>query len=272
MNKLSKIADFILKNNMIMFIFFCITAVFLSLHFRYEIIADFMNYHYFSPWAFLNGRNFNDIAIGIEHSYQNPLIDMQYYFLVEYFNDNPAVYYTYTGLFYGFLLFVFYKLCRLIFKPEQKIELFLSVIIAMTGFATLSQIGTSSNEIMLSVGVLISLYMVYKEIFVLSKERWLIFMVAGYILGLMFGLKLTSVTYCVSLGGTLILFCKKLQTPVKTIVFFAFGGILGFLTSNGYWMYILYNQFGNPFFPFCNNIFKSPYFFDKFISFNDFYK
>ena len=272
MDKIKKITDFILKNNPLMFLLFCLIGIFLSLHFRYEMIADFDNYHYYLPWAFFNDRTFTDIALAMENSYHNPLIDMPYYFLVEYFNDNLTVYYTYTGMYYGFLMFVFYKLCSLIFKPEQKIELLLTMIIAMTGFATLSQVGTCSNEILVCSGIMAGLYLIYKEIFVLQTERGKIFTVAGYIMGIMLGLKLTVVVYCIASGCTLILFYKKLQTPVKTIGLFALGGLLGFLTVDGWWMFILYEHFGNPVFPYFNNIFKSPYYPEEFLTYKDFYK
>ena len=272
MKNFSKYIDLILKNNILMFVLFCAIAIVISLHFRYEVIADFNNYHYYLPWAFFHNRTFTDIALAMENSYHNPIIDMQYYFLVEYFNDNLTVFYTYTGIYYGILMFVFYKLCRLILKPEQKIELLLTMIIAMTGFAALSQIGTSSNEIIVSIGVMISLYMVYKELFVLRKERWLVFAGAGFLMGLMLGLKLTVVIYCVALGVTLILFYKKLKTPVKTICLFTIGGLLGFLTVDGWWMLILYQHFGNPVFPYFNNIFKSPYYAEEFLTYKDFYK
>lgn len=272
MKNISKKIDFVLKNNILMVVFFSLTGVFLSQYFKYEMIADFNNYHYYLPWAFFNNRTFTDIALAMENSYHNPLIDMQYYFMVKYFNNNLTVYYTYTGLFYGLLLFVFYKICRLIFKSEQKIELFLSIIIAMTGFATLSQVGTSSNEIIVSTMIMTSTYLLYKEIFILNKERWNKFILAGFIMGVALGLKLTVVIYCVSMGITLIVFHKKLQTPVKTICLFALSGLLGFLMVNGWWMLILYEHFGNPVFPYFNNLFKSPYYAFEFLTYKDFYK
>lgn len=272
MNKILKFIDFILKNNILMLLFFCIIAVSISLHFRYEIISDFSNYHYYLPWAFFNDRTFTDIALAMENSYHNPLADMPYYFLVKYFNDNPTVFYIYTGMYYGILIFIFYKLCRLVFKPEQKTELLLTMIIAMTGFATLSQIGTSSNEILVCSGIMAGLYLLYKELFVLQKERGYILFISGGIMGMMLGLKLTVIVYCVAAGCTLILFYKILQTPVKTIVIFALGGLTGFLIVNGWWMYILYEHFGNPLFPYLNNVFKSPYYAEKFLTYSDFYE
>ena len=99
-----------------------------------------------------------------------------------------------------------------------------------------------------------------------------VFIGTGFLLGLMLGLKLTIIVYCVALGGTLILFYGKLQTPVKTIGLFTLGGLLGFLVIDGWWMLVLYEHFGNPFFPYFNNVFKSPYYAEQFLTYKDFYK
>ena len=268
MQKFSRCLDFILSHNLIMATLFVLIGIIVSLCLRYEIIIDLYNYHYFVPWAFLHHRTFTDIALAAENSYHNPLIDIPIYLLVKYFNHQPWVYYTYFGVFWGLLIFVFYKICRNILQPSQKAELFLALIIAMTGFATLSQIGTSSQEVILALGTMTTLYWLHKEIFITAKERPLVISAAGFLLGAMFGFKYTAVTYCLGAGFTLILFFKHLQHPIKTVFYFALGGILGFLCIDGFWMWRLYQEFGNPLFPYLNNIFKSDYIDAKMFSYN----
>ena len=53
---------------------------------------------------------------------------------------------------------------------------------------------------------------------------------------------------------------KKLPSPFKNISVFALGGFLGFILFNGFWMYFLWENYQNPFFPFWNKLFKSPYY------------
>ena len=40
--------------------------------------------------------------------------------------------------------------------------------------------------------------------------------------------------------------------------FFAAGGAIGVLATGGAWAWMLWEQFGNPLFPFYNTIFRSP--------------
>lgn len=273
-----RINDFlgkIMKNNALMFLLFSAIGIVLSNILRFEMIADFYNYHYFVPWAFFHQRTFVDVALAMENSYHNPLVEMPAYFIINHFNETPAVLYTFQGFWFGVLIFSFYKFCFLIFDSKQilgKIQIFLTITLVFGGFALMTQIGTSSNEIPVSIGVIVALFLLYREIFVWQTERKSIFLLAGGILGAMLGLKLTVVVYCLAAGISLILFGRIFKNPVKIILFFTLGGFLGFCLTHGYWSYILYKNMENPIFPYLNNVFKSPYYADKFLSYSTFYK
>lgn len=268
MQKFSRYLNYILSNNLIMILLFMLIGITISINFRHEILFDFYNYHYFLPWAFFHNRTFTDIALAVENSYHNPLIDFPIYFFVKYFNTKIWLYYSFFGILWGLLIFAFYKICRNVLQPNQKIELLLALIIAMTGFATLIQIGTSSGEIIISFGIITAIYWLHKEIFITAKQRlWVIFG-TGFLLGAMFGLKLTAVIYCLGAGLALILSFKYLRQPIKAIFLFALGGLIGFLCVDGFWMWNLYKEFGNPLFPYLNNIFKSEYIDTKMITYN----
>ena len=270
MAKVKKIFDKFLTNNLLMLFFFVLTGVSLSCYFRYEIISDFENYHYYLPWSFVHGKTFTFIALALENSYHNPLADLPTYFIVKHFNDFPVVLSAYHGVFWGILIFVFYQFCRLVTHKET--YWLLATFLAMTGFAVMSQLGTSSNEITVNIGVLFGLYLVYREVFVLKTERLKIFFFAGLSLGAMLGLKLTVIIYCIALGMTLILFYKKWQKPLRVVSVFAFGGLIGFFLVYGWWGFILWQHMQNPMFPYLNNVFKSPYYADKFLTYSDFYE
>jgi hypothetical protein len=57
---------------------------------------------------------------------------------------------------------------------------------------------------------------------------------------------------------TTMIMYKKVEQPLKTLVCMSGGMFLGFLISDGFWMFTLYEKFQNPMFPYFNNIFKSP--------------
>lgn len=87
------------------------------------------------------------------------------------------------------------------------------MLIGSTGWATFMQIGTSTNEEAMALLVLLSFYLLLKEIFVSKSGRWQVYFGSGFILGSAMGLKLTVVIYCISTGLSLILFYKEI---VKT--------------------------------------------------------
>src|SRR5689334_22742830 len=52
---------------------------------------DLRNYHLYIPYAYLNGRYFQDIGPGQQQSYFNPALDFLFYGLVRYLNHYPQV-------------------------------------------------------------------------------------------------------------------------------------------------------------------------------------
>lgn len=258
--KLNSFLTFKSLPNWLLLVLFLIGGGILSMILKYEMSWDFANYHYFGPWAFLKDRIGYDIAAAGFNAFYNPFMDIPLYYLIKYFNDYPLVVHFMQGLWSGLILYVFFKISLLCFDTKTlrgKISLFLAFIIALTGNAFFMQIGTSSNDIQTGALAMISLYMLLKEINRREMRGWA-FLLAGVIMGAAMGLKLTAVVYAVSSGLCLILFHKDFEKPVKVVSLFALGGLLGFLMFEGYWMYIMWEKFGNPFFPFANALFKSP--------------
>ena len=212
--------------------------------------------------AFLNGRVGYDIGAAGLHGFFNPLMDIPLYLLIENFNNYPGFIYFIQGLWFGGLLFVSFKIFRFFFNGntwKEKISVALCLLIGSTGFSVFMQIGTSSNEIQIAFFILVSVYLLIREIFEIKSGRWKIFLLSGFLLGSAMGLKLTAVTYCLAGGITLLCFWRSLQKPLHSLIWFGIGGLAGFLVFNGFWMWKMWEMFQNPFFPFLNNIFKSPY-------------
>lgn len=241
---------------------FLMAGGFLSFVLKYDVKFDFANYHYYNAWAFLNDRVHYDIGVGGMNIYFNPLIEVPLYLLVKYFNDYPNFIYFVQGLWFGGLVFIFLKFLLLFFdwnKLNDKVAILLTLAIAVTGNALWGQIGSTTNEIQVSLFVLSGLYLLIKEIFYASKARNIYFLLSGFLLGMAMGLKLTAFIYCLSSGISIIIFFRYLQSPWRNLLFFILGGLVGFLLVNGFWMLKLWDLFENPFFPFANAIFKSDY-------------
>lgn len=230
---------------------------------KFEIIWDFANYHYYNAYAFLNNRLNYDIAPASVNTFFNPLIELPLYFLIQKFNQNIDVIYAFQGIWFGLLLFVFYKIVRLFFDQDSLKDIGLSllcVLIAATGQATFFQAGTSSNEVTIAFLAFSSLYIIFKMIKAKDEQSRRKFFIAGIILGGALGLKGTIIYQCLAVGLSLIFCFKFLKRPLLFILLFALGGLVGYLLTNGWWMYKLWVLYDNPFFPFLNKIFNSPYY------------
>ncbi len=224
---------------------------------KFELTWDFAQYHYHNGWAFVEGRFNHDLLAAGYNGYYNPLMDLPLYYLIKYFNDYPNLIYFVQGFWFGALGFVLFKISGLFFN--QKAPRFFTVLLGLCGYGVFFQIGTSSNEIMISFLLLVSLYLLLRILAGLSEARGKLFFLAGLVAGAAMGLKLTAVIYCVSFGAALILSAKKIPAPWKNISLFALGGLLGFAALGGYWLWRCWSAFQNPFFPFANDIFQSSY-------------
>ena len=251
------------RKNFLIFFLFLITGGFISACLRYELLWDLYNYHYYNGFALLNGRVGYDLAPAFIMSFFNPLLDVITYLLLCVFNENVFMYSFCTGLFFGGLLYVLYLINQLFFDAntrQGKIAIALSLIIAATGFSTWFQIGTSTNEISVSIFVLTGIYFLLKQICTEKKDFVNIF-IAGFLLGSAAGLKYTAAIYCLTAGFTFLLFAKKISPfPLKALILLIIAGLSGFLIFNGYWLYLMYKNYENPFFPLFNELFKSSWF------------
>lgn len=243
---------------LLLFTLFLAAGGLISAMLRFELTYDLLLYHHYNGFAFLNNRLTTDIAPASVATYYNPLLDAALYLLNDFCKENTTLYCFITGLPFGFLMFVLFKISLLFFNFKTirgKCCCAACLIIGATGVATWFQIGTCTHEIFLAALVLCSLYLLLKY-----PELKAVYLPAGFLLGAAAGFKLTAAIYCVSTGITLILSYKSLNRPVVLIALFTLGGLLGYLAVNGFWAVILWQNFGNPVFPFWNKVFKSPYY------------
>ncbi len=233
---------------------------------KFDYNWDFTNYHYYNAFAFLNNRLNYDIVPSSVNTFFNPLLDLPLYFLIQNFNHLPNVIYAIQGLWFGLLLFAFYKIVRLFFDHNNFNDIafsLLTVLIAATGQATYYQAGSSTNEIPMAFFAVWSLYFIFKMIKFEDTQNNARFFLCGLILGIALGLKPTIVYICVASGLSLMICFKFLKKPLVFISLFALGGLVGYLLINGWWMYKMWSLYENPFFPFLNKVFNSPYFNDE---------
>jgi len=249
--------------NIFMFTILMITSMLVSSYLQHEAQWDFTNYHYYNAWAFLNNRLNVDIVPASVNTFFNPLIELPLYFYIKYFNDKPDLIYALQGIWVGLTLFVFYKIYTLFFNMKDclsKILVALALFLTLSGEGAFSQIGSSSNEFLVAFFTLWGLYILFKMIKFPETQTLKKFFISGLIMGIALGLKQTVITYCIASGLMLMILNSYLNKPIKSIFFFALGGLISYLIINGYFMWQYWILYKNPFFPFLNGLFHSPYF------------
>jgi hypothetical protein len=232
----------------------------LSVRMGQDINWDLQNYHWYNPYALLNGRLEADMGPGGWQSYFNPTIDLPYYLMMKAL-PGPLV-----GFVMGFVHGLNFVLVlaigrRLLGAQAGRSRLALLLAIAgVCGAGFLSQLGNTMGDNLTSLLVLSSLYLVLRGWPALQagpgRAPWLL--LSGLLMGLGAGLKLTNATYAAALGLALLAMPAPFGRRLVNAVLYGCAALAGLLASAGYWWLTMWKQFGNPLFPQFNQIFKSP--------------
>ena len=256
--KRNKFINIKFVRDIIIFFIFMIFAGTLSIYIGMDRNTDVKNYHIYNAWAFVNDRIGFDLLPADIQSYFNPLPDIPYFLMIKYFNNHPAIVTFVWGFSYALFLFLIYKLSKFIFKDYYKCyTTAISVMIASGVFMVVRHIGWLSNDILFADLALISLYFILKSFGKIYHPKLLLS--AGLITGAAVGLKYTAAIFAIPLLLTFLIFYKQFTNPKKSFWLLVAGMALGFLLTDGFWMYKLYHQFHNPLFPYFNWIFHSDY-------------
>ena len=84
---------------------FILFGALVSVLMKFELVWDFMNYHYYNGYALTAGRLGYDIAPASLNTYFNPPLDALTFWLVNAPHDYPDLLYAVTGLPFGLPLF-----------------------------------------------------------------------------------------------------------------------------------------------------------------------
>lgn len=215
----------------------------LSVFFGKELCWDLANYHFYNPYALLYGRSGMDYwpACNI-HQYINPAIDLLTWFLIQSFTPRMAEFIL--GALSGLNLWLLFLIARFFLQKERFPSLFaLSfALLGLCGSTTLPGIGSFQNDNLICILVLG---------FVLLQLQERMFL-AGMLLGLGFGLKLTAGIYIAGGIAATLLMPYAFKDKCKFIFMMGLGIFIGMIITGGYWMLRMWQEHHNPFFPFLN--------------------
>ncbi len=229
-----------------------------------DLNFDLLQYHFYNGYALLHHRLSKDLGAAMIQTYINPFFDViNYLFIII---QHPKITEFLLGSFTGISGFFLYKISMLFFADysHRRIYTLYSIIIGMSGAASLSLLNTTTNDTKMSLLIILALFGILKSS--ITSKPMLYIALASFCIGLTAGLKLPAACYALSLFFTFFLTGKFDKQHILQCGLFVLLTIAGFLVSNGYWMLALIEQFQNPFFPYYNNVFHSAY--APFISFN----
>jgi len=214
-----------------------------------DINWDWQNYHEYGAHSLLNGRFDVDVAPGGFQTFLNPLAYVLPYLLR---HGLGAPYWGLVmGAIHGLNLALIYWISRILLRnAANAIAILASVVIAAFGPMTLSEVGTSFIDILTALPIIAAVGLIFSE----AEGSQYRLLVAGFLIGAAVGLKLTNTTFLIGAGVSLLLAAR----PLSAMASFGAGSIVGALVTGGAWALRLWQEFGNPVFPYYNNVFRSP--------------
>lgn len=215
-----------------------------------ELNWDVAHYHYYGPYALLNNRDALDyFPPSYIHQYINPTIDFITYFFITYLSPFKAE--ALLGMLHGLNIALLYGIALVFIhdKPYRHLMAALLTFVGIYGPTVWSGMGSFQNDNLVAVFILFSLYWCLRE-----KSLKL----AGFVMGLGIGLKLTAGVYLIGIFAALITRPLTLKSRLHQLFVFGCFATLGLLITSGYWMFHQWQHYGNPLFPFFNEFFKSP--------------
>ena len=252
------------KVDIFVFLFLFIILSLISIFILQSPDWDFYNYHYYNGWAFLNDRVGTDFLPANFRTYINPYYDSFLYFLMTKLNNHPYIFLSLSSFDNALFLYLIYKIANFIITEQNKLikSIILFLVIAYTAFSPimLDALNCSMNDVAAGNFVLITLYLLIRNLFNTSKHRNKLIILSGIILGAGICIKYSC---AIALGGFIAIFIfqrKQIENFGKTFILFFSSVFISFILTDGYWLLLLFKLYGNPIYPYLNDIFKSPFF------------
>ncbi len=218
---------------------------------------DQFNYHFYSAYSFLTGRLSRDFMAANLQSYLNPLPYLPFYGMVQHGWHSVAITSVLASV-HAFNIILAYLIAKEIsVKIDSVCWALAGAVLAFLSPVFLLEAGTTFADISTAVLVLLAVLLVLKQEPNTSWWRHYAFL-AGLAGGAAAGLKLTNAVYAPALVAMLFFMPFSVRERARAVALLALGGIAGAVATHGYWSYLLWHEFKNPFFPLFNALFASP--------------
>ncbi len=230
-----------------------------SIALRQDSSWDLMNYHYYNAWAFVHARYGIDWAPAQLQSFYSPFLDLPFYAMVA--SDLPPRMIAFAlAIPTGIAWYCFARIVTCLFAPldvaVRRPAIVAALFLGVTAPMAVSLIGTTMNDWYVAALVLVAVWVLVRAPAPSVRAA----AVAGFLVGVAAGLKLTGSIYAVGLAATLFLagdggWRARWRRGAAAGIAVA----LAFTLTAGPWMLLQSERYGNPVFPYYNHVFHSPW-------------
>ncbi|MDD3237825.1 MAG: glycosyltransferase 87 family protein [Candidatus Gastranaerophilales bacterium] len=230
------------------------------IHLLPEITFDWQNYRLYNVWALFHDRLIFDYMPTTLRCSFVPFLEIPNYVGIKFLNNYPNLFLFLSTIDSTVAIFLTYKISALIFRKETACKNFciiMSTVLVMFTPLMIYELSFEQNDMPLACFIMGALYLILKYLFIDEKQRSYKLLFAGILIGTALGLKLVACVYVLTFAVMLILYKSNLKSVKKDLLSFFSGVFFSFLALDSWWFLKIYNRFGNPFFPYFNNIFHS---------------
>jgi hypothetical protein len=232
---------------------------------------DLKNYHWYNAWALLHARHGIDVAPAQLQTWHSPLADLPFYALATTLSEPRWVAFwmalptALAGYFLVRMLAVLFPFDRA--RANGALWISAAAAIGLTGAAGAATWGTTMNEWPPAALLMAGLWIAVRAAVERKGTRRRAFALAGFLVGCAVGVKLTYAVFALGFLVSCLAFGSVRERFARAAFAGAFAA-LGFLALYGWWGWILWRDFANPFFPYFNAHFQSSWwepvdFFDR---------
>lgn len=224
---------------------------------------DLLNYHVYNGFAAWHGKWATDFAPAGMQTFFNPALDV-FYHALSISLPAPAVGFL-LGFLHGLNFILVLAIGRRVLGDLPADDRWrLPLLLAGAGVLTanfLSCLGNTMGDNLTALFCLAGLLATLIAIERMHDGRraaWPLLWLGGLSVGLGTALKLTNGIYAFALCAMLLLCSPVIRQRLGASFGFGVGVLIGFAIAGGYWHLLMWQTWGNPFFPQFSSLFPNP--------------
>lgn len=227
---------------------------------------DWMLYHHYNAYAFLNGRESADILPAGVRGFWNPLVELPFYACITALPAQGCAFAA--GFVHGLNYALVVPIAALALRPfghSPRLAGVLPWLLALAGAlgaGSFGMLGGANHDNLVSLFFLMALLLLMRA----ADQRgdghgagaaWVL--LAGVSVGIGCGLKLTLASFGVAIVLGPLFLVAPWRCRLAMLVACGFGAAIGGLASSGFLMLRMARLTANPLFPYFTRLFGGPY-------------